>query len=57
MPRPDEAEGSWVNDYGFKSLSEAIKAEPENRLVADVVLKPVSVRTGVCNPTPRSWIR
>lgn len=26
-----------VNDYGFKSLSEAIKAEPENRLVADVV--------------------
>lgn len=26
-----------VNDYGFKSLPEAIKAEPENRLVADVV--------------------
>ena len=26
-----------VNDYGFKSLSDAIKAEPENRLVADVV--------------------
>ena len=20
-------------------------------------LKPLSVRTGVCNPTPRSWIR
>lgn len=26
-----------VNDYGFKSLPEAIKAEPENRLEADVV--------------------
>ena len=26
-----------VNDYGFKTKEEAIKAEPENRLVADVV--------------------
>ena len=26
-----------VNDYGFKTLSEAIKAEPENRLEAEVV--------------------
>ena len=26
-----------VNDYGFKTLDEAIKSDPENRLVADVV--------------------
>lgn len=26
-----------VNDYGFKTLSEAIKADPENRLEAEVV--------------------
>lgn len=26
-----------VNDYGFKTMAEAIKSDPENRLVADVV--------------------
>ncbi len=26
-----------VNDYGFKTMAEAIKSDPENRLVADVI--------------------
>ena len=46
--------GPYVRGYTRVTM-----ARTEGRLTATLVqsLKRVSVRTGVCNPTPRSWIR
>ena len=57
---PDlKAHAAITRQSSTEGMARVTMAGTERRSLAKRIksLKPVSVRTGVCNPTPRSWIR
>ena len=53
--------GMTSNQHGpyVRGYTRVTMGSTESRSLATMIqsVKPLSVRTGVCNPTPRSWIR